>query len=163
MLKETDEEINRDLERAEEYEETIGRSTILGNNRFELSTGIIIAARFADKLRRVAIISLKNIVPREIIIRDISSLNKKLYDEIVNKRKMGKLDLIKILLEVYYDENNKKLVFDNIKLIHYLTEEQCVKYGDEKVKEIIDGLEKLRAENQKLKESLDKIKLIVSQ
>jgi len=72
------EEYSRDLERAEEYEQITARATALGKNKMELSTGLIIVARYADKLRRVALVAFSKMVPKEVIIRDIAELNKQL-------------------------------------------------------------------------------------
>ncbi|AWR97412.1 DUF2258 domain-containing protein [Acidianus sulfidivorans JP7] len=141
------EENQRDVERAEEYEQMTPRTVVLGENKFEISTGIIIAARYADKLRRVALVSLSKIVPKDIIIRDISEFNKQLYDEIVNKLKIDKLSIIKITVEVSYNSQDKKLNFNNLKIIRYYTEDECKKQYDAIVKE-----------NEKLKKEIEDIK-----
>jgi len=57
---------------------------------FKLSTGVIFAAGYANKLRRVALAVLGNNVPRDIIINEISKLNQELYKEIVEKMKIEK-------------------------------------------------------------------------
>ena len=145
------EEINRDMERAQEYEVTTSRVSPLGENRFELSTGIIIAARFADKLRRVALVSLSRIVDREIIIRDISELNKELFNKLT-EMKIGKLDLVKIVVEARYNREEKKLHFENVKITRYYTEEQCRAMNST-----------LSEENEMLKKELEKIKATLEQ
>ncbi|ABP95208.1 MULTISPECIES: DUF2258 domain-containing protein [Metallosphaera] len=145
------EEINRDMERAQEYEVTTSRVSPLGENRFELSTGIIIAARFADKLRRVALVSLSRIVDREIIIRDISELNKELFNKLT-EMKIGKLDLVKIVVEARYNREEKKLHFENVKITRYYTEEQCRAMNST-----------LSEENEKLRKELEKIKATLEQ
>ena len=151
------EEINRDMERAEEYEQTTSRVSALGKNKFELSTGLIIAARYADKLRRVALVAFSKFVPKDVIIRDISELNKQLYSKIVEEMKLNKLDVIKITLEAEYDDENKKLNFSNIRIIRYLTEEQC----EEKYKSIIEENEKIKKEISNLKEKLQDLVNII--
>ncbi|ARM76058.1 DUF2258 domain-containing protein [Acidianus manzaensis] len=140
-------ENQRDIERAEEYEQMTPRTVILGENKFEISTGLIIAARYADKLRRVALVSLSKIVPKDIIIRDISELNKQLYDEIVNKLKLDKLSVIRITVEAYYNSQEKKIVFSNLKINRYYTEDECKKEYENVIKE-----------NQKLKNEIEEIK-----
>ncbi|QGA69297.1 DUF2258 domain-containing protein [Sulfolobus sp. E11-6] len=147
------EEINRDMERAEEYEQTTTRVSALGQNKFELSTGLIIAARYADKLRRVALVAFSKIAPKEVIIRDVSELNKQLYSKIVEEMKLGKLDVIRISVDAEYDDQNKKLIFSNLRIIRYVTEEQCA----EKYKNVISENEKLKEEISELKKKLQDI------
>ncbi|BDB97971.1 DUF2258 domain-containing protein [Saccharolobus caldissimus] len=147
------EEINRDVERAEEYEQTTTRVSALGKNRFELSTGLIIAARYADKLRRVALVAFSKIAPRDIIIRDISELNKQLYTKIVEEMKVGKLDVIRILVDAEYDEQNQRLNFTNVRIIRYFTEDQC----KEKYADVIRENEELKKEIGELKQKLQDI------
>lgn len=147
------EEINRDVERAEEYEQTTTRVSALGKNKFELSTGLIIAARYADKLRRVALVAFSKIAPRDIIIRDISELNKQLYTKIVEEMKVGKLDVIRILVDAEYDEQNQRLNFTNVRIIRYFTEDQC----KEKYADVIRENEELKKEIGELKQKLQDI------
>ncbi|MCH4815989.1 MAG: DUF2258 domain-containing protein [Saccharolobus sp.] len=147
------EEINRDMERAEEYEQTTTRVSALGQNKFELSTGLIIAARYADKLRRVALVAFSKIAPKEVIIRDVSELNKQLYAKIVEEMKLGKLDVIRISVDAEYDDQNKKLIFSNLRILRYITEEQCV----EKYKDVVSENEKLKEEISELKKKLEDI------
>ncbi|MDT7861785.1 MAG: DUF2258 domain-containing protein [Saccharolobus sp.] len=147
------EEINRDVERAEEYEQTTTRVSALGKNKFELSTGLIIAARYADKLRRVALVAFSKIAPRDIIIRDISELNKQLYTKIVEEMKVDKLDVIRILVDAEYDEQNQRLNFTNVRIIRYFTEDQC----KEKYADVIRENEELKKEISELKQKLQDI------
>jgi len=147
------EEINRDVERAEEYEQTTTRVSALGKNKFELSTGLIIAARYADKLRRVALVAFNKIAPRDIIIRDISELNKQLYTKIVEEMKVDKLDVIRILVDAEYDEQNQRLNFTNVRIIRYFTEDQC----KEKYADVIRENEELKKEISELKQKLQDI------
>jgi len=147
------EEINRDVERAEEYEQTTTRVSALGKNKFELSTGLIIAARYADKLRRVALVAFSKIAPRDIIIRDISELNKQLYTKIVEEMKVDKLDVIRILVDAEYDEQNQRLNFTNVRIIRYFTEDQC----KEKYADVIRENEELKKKISELKQKLQDI------
>jgi len=150
-IKESEEQISRDFERAEEYQQLTARATAIGANKYELSTGLTIAARYADKLRRVAIVALGKIVPREVIIRDVSELNKQLYEEIVNKMKIDKLEVVRIAVDVFYDEKENKLRFENIRINRYYTEEKVKAL----LKEWEDRLKTLDEENKKLKSELD--------
>ncbi len=140
-------EEQRDIERAEEYVQLTPRTTALGGNKFELSTGLIIAARYADKLRRVALVALGKIAPRDVIIRDVSELNKKLFEEITS-RNIGKLDVIRLIVVAEYDPDQKKIKFENVQIQRFYTEEQCKKMQEDVLKE-----------NQRLKDELEKVKM----
>ncbi|MEM0373022.1 MAG: DUF2258 domain-containing protein [Sulfolobaceae archaeon] len=163
-----EEDISRDMERAEEYQQLTARATAISGNKYELSTGLIIAARYADKLRRVAFVALGKIVPKEIIVRDIGELNSKLYDELVNKMKVGKLDVIRIMVDVFYDEKEKKLKFDNIRITRYYTQEECKALSSEELKKLEEEnarlkeeLNRIKSEYEKIKSDLDKIRSIL--
>jgi hypothetical protein len=153
-----EEEIKRDLERAEEYEQTTVRVSAIGKNRFELSTGLIIAARYADKLRRVALVAFSKLAPKDVVVRDIAELNKQLYDVLVNQYKIGKLDVIRITVEAEYDDVEKKIKFDNIKINRYYTEEECRKISEPQIEELKNQINKLSQENEELKNKIKEIK-----
>lgn len=146
-------EEERDLERAEEYELMYSRGTLRGGNKFELSTGLIIAARFADKLRRVAIVALSKMAPKDVIIRDVSELNMRLHNEIVEKRKIGKLDIIKITVNGYYDQASNKIVWEDYKISKYVSEDEYNK--------LLKENELLKAENKQLKDKIEEIKKVL--
>jgi len=143
----------RDLERAEEYEHTTMRASAIGTNKFELSTGIIVAARFADKLRRVALVAFGKMVDKNVVLRDVAELNQELYEEIVNKRKIGKLDVIKILVDAEYDEKENRIKFSNIRIQHFVPEDECASR---------ENLERLQKENEELRSKLEKIKQMLT-
>jgi len=143
----------RDLERAEEYEHTTMRASAIGTNKFELSTGIIIAARFADKLRRVALVAFGKMVDKNVVLRDVAELNKELYEEIVNKRKIGKLDVIRIIVDAEYDEKENRIKFSNIRIQHFVPEDECASR---------ENLERLQKENEELRSKLEKIKQMLT-
>lgn len=151
------EEYSKDLERVEEYEQTTARATTLGKNKMELSTGLIITARYADKLRRVALVAFNKVAPKDVIIRDVSELNKQLYEKLVNEMKLDKLSLIKILVDAEYDEENKKLVFSNVRILRYYNEDEVKKI----CKEYEDKIKELEKEVQIYKEKVDKIEELV--
>ena len=144
------EEETRDLERAEEYEHTTMRASVIGTNKFELSTGIIIAARFADKLRRVALVAFSKLVDKNVVLRDVAELNQQLYDEIVNKRKIDKLDVIRIMVDAEYDPKENKIKFSNIRIQHFVPEEKCEDYA----KDLKEKVERLEKENKNLRDAL---------
>lgn len=108
----------------------------------ELRTGVIPAAGYADKLRRVAIAAFKKYVPLEVILRDVGELNKKLYKIMVEERKYEKRDLIRIVVNAKYDKNENKLVFDEPVIERFLPESKIEQFIQEKVKEIETNLKK---------------------
>jgi len=154
------EEERRDLERAAEYEQTVSRATVIGKNKVELSTGLIIAARYADKLRRVALVAFSKMVPRDIIIRDVAELNKQLYDTIVNQMKLDKLDVIRLLVDAEYDEENQKIKFSNVRIIRYYTEEECNKKNEEVVRQMEEYKKKYEELSRQMEEFKQKIKQV---
>lgn len=126
----------------------------VGSIKVQLTTGTIIAARYAVKLRKVALATLKeHKVPTEVIIRDVSELNKQLYDELINKRGVGKLDVVRITVDAEYSPQEGKLKFSNLKIVRYVPEENCLSAPD-----IQKRLNELQEENRKLKEMLEDIK-----
>jgi Uncharacterized protein conserved in archaea len=66
----------------------------------ELRTGIIVAARFADKLRRAAFAAFSRTVPEDVILRDIAELNRLIYEEMM-KMNIDKLALVRISVRCY--------------------------------------------------------------
>ena len=159
--KEPPEEVSRDLERAEEYEATVARSTVLGANRYQISTGVIIAARYADKLRRVALVALGKYVPKDVVIRDVAELNKQLYHEIVEQRKLGKLDLIRVTVTLRYDEGEKRLVFEDVKIDTFVEESKCKEPYEKQIAELKGQLEALAEENSRLKDVINRAKEVL--
>ena len=139
-------EEKRDVERVEEYRQIYSMVSLKGVYEAELSTGVIRAVRFTDKIRRVVIAAFSRIAPLEVILRDVGEFNKKLYDEIVEKRKYKKSDLIKIVVDARYDKDENRIIFGEPDIIRYVPEVE---------------LEKLKEENKKLKGVLEKIKEIV--
>ena len=154
------EDYSRDVERAEEYEQTTARATAIGKNKMELSTGLIIAARYADKLRRVALVAFSKLVPKDIILRDVAELNKELYEKIVNEMKLDKLDVIRIIVDAEYDEKEQKLVFSNLRIQRYYNEDEvkkvCSEY-EEKIKSLeaqIENYKKIISQVEELLKGL---------
>ncbi len=134
---------------------------IQGKTAFQLSTGLIIAARYANKLRRVALVSLGNSVPKDVIIRDISEINKKLFDELITKNKIDKLDVIRLTVKAVYDPENKKLELEEYKIVRYVPEEKCISLSQEDLLRIKKENEKLKAEINSLKEKLKEIEQMI--
>ena len=151
---------NKSNEGVQEKEtETAG--SVGARTAFQLSTGLIIAARYANKLRRVALVSLGNSVPKDVIIRDISEINKKLFDELITKNKIDKLDVIRLTVKVVYDPENKKLELEEYKIVRYVPDEKCIGMSQEDLLNIKEENEKLKAEINSLKEKLKEIEQII--
>ena len=140
-------EERRDIERVEEYRQIYSMVSLKGLYEVELSTGVIRAARFADKMRRVVIAAFGRIAPIEVILRDVSEFNKRLYEEIVEKRKYAKGDLIKITVDAKYDKEANRIVFGEPSIVRYVPETE---------------LEELREENRKLKDVIRKLKEVIA-
>jgi len=138
------EDVERDKERVVEYEKLYSGFTIQGPLTVELRTGIIVAARFADKLRRAAFAAFSKTVPEDVILRDIAELNKSIYDEMTRKN-IDKLALVRINVVVSYDQKNNKLNFSNMKIERLYTEDEVDKIVREKCGELEQKLERIKS------------------
>ncbi|MEM0344865.1 MAG: DUF2258 domain-containing protein [Thermofilaceae archaeon] len=144
----SEEEITRDEARVEEYRQLYSTVALKAARTVELRTGIIPAARFADKIRRVALAAFKGYAPRDVIIRDVSEFNKKLYEVIVNKMGCAKGDLVRIVVDVAYDEEGQKLIFGEPKIDKFVPESELRAEYEAKIKE-------LEAERDRLARALE--------
>jgi len=139
----SEEEVARDEARVEEYRKLYTGVSLKAARTAELRTGIIPAARFADKMRRVALAAFKGYAPREVIIRDVAEFNKKLYDIIVNQMKCEKGDLIRIIVDVTYDEEGQRLIFGEPKIERFVPESQIRAEYEKRIRELEEEREKL--------------------
>lgn len=137
------EDVERDKERAAEYEKLYSGFTIQGPLTVELRTGIIIAARFADKIRRAAFAAFAKTVPEDVILRDVSEFNKIIYDEMV-KRNIDKLALVRISVVVSYDQKSNKLNFSRLKIERLYSEDEVNKIINEKCGELEKKIEQIK-------------------
>lgn len=144
----SEEEVVRDEDRVEEYKQLYTGITLKAPRTVELRTGIIPAARFADKIRRVALAAFKGYAPRDVIVRDVSEFNQQLYEIIVKKMGCGKGDLIRINIDVVYDEEKQKLIFGEPKIDKLVPESDIRAFYEDKIN-------KLKDENTKLLEELE--------
>ena len=138
------EDVERDKERVVEYEKLYSGFTVQGPLTVELRTGIIVAARFADKLRRAAFAAFSKTVPEDVILRDIAELNKSIYDEMIRKN-IDKLALVRISVVVLYDQKNNKLNFSNMKIERLYMEDEVDKIVREKCGELEQKLERIKS------------------
>lgn len=117
---------------------------------FELNTGVIPSAIYADKLRRTALAIIKN-VPTQIIIRDIAELNKQLYTKLIEEMKIEKGEPIRITLRAKYNPELQKIEFSDLKIVKYVNEELLKnKYESE--------ISKLNSELNELKNKIEEVK-----
>ncbi len=141
------EDVERDKARVAEYEHIYPGFSFKTPQAVELRTGIIVAARFADKVRRAVFAAFGKIVPENVILRDVAEFNKKLYDELVS-RGIGKIDLVRISVEVSYDPEKQKLVFGEPKIEKLYTEEEVKglleKLVEEKCGEALKKIEEIK-------------------
>jgi len=141
-----EENIQRDIEKAQENVELYGGHLLKAPNKYEIRTGVIIAARFADKLRRTAFAVFGGVVPKEEIIRATSELNKKIYERLVSMG-VGKLDIVRISVEASIEGG--KLIFGEPKIewfVPHTEVEKRVKECEEKFAEIKQKIESLLKE-----------------
>jgi len=138
-----EENIERDIEKAHEHMELYGGHVLKAPNRYELRTGVVIAARFADKLRRTAFAVFGGVVPRKEIVQATAELNKKIFEKLIAMG-VGKLDIVRITAEAAVEGN--KLVFGEPKIEWFIPHaevekrlQECERRMDE-VKQRIESL-----------------------
>jgi len=112
-----EENLERDIEKAHEHVELYGGHVLKAPNRYELRTGVVVAARFADKLRRTAFAVFGRVLPKEEIVRTTAELNRKIFEKLTTMG-VGKLNLVRITVEATVEGN--KLVFGEPKIEWFL-------------------------------------------
>jgi len=153
-----EEEVARDEARVEEYRQLYSMVTLKAARTVELRTGIIPAARFADKIRRVALAAFKGYAPREVIVRDVSEFNRHLYDIIVNKMGCAKGDLIRVTVEVAYDEEGRRLVFGEPHIDKFVPESEVKAAYEARIKELEEERARLAKELEAERSRLAQVK-----
>nr|WP_287069630.1 DUF2258 domain-containing protein [Pyrobaculum sp.] len=141
-----EENIQRDMEKAQENIELYGGHLLKEPNRYEIRTGVVVAARFADKLRRTAFAVFGGVVSREEIVRATSELNKKIYEKLISMG-VGKLDIVRISVEASIEGG--KLAFGEPKIewfVPYSELQRRVEDCEKKVAEIRKKIEALLQE-----------------
>lgn len=138
-----EENVQRDVEKAQESIDLYGGHLLKAPNKYEIRTGVVVAARFADKLRRTAFAVFGGVVPREEIVRAVSELNKKIYEKLISMG-AGKLDIVRITVEVAIEGG--RLVFGDPEIelfVPHSEVQECEKKLaeiKEKVKALLDGI-----------------------
>ncbi|MFP3190297.1 MAG: DUF2258 domain-containing protein [Thermoproteota archaeon] len=113
----------------------------------KISTGVVVAAIFADKLRRTILAALGKNVPKDILIAEVAKLNQELYKKIVEEMKTDKRDPIQITLNAIYDKQLNKLEFRDIAIERFLPESK-----------VTSAIESANRELNALKEEIEKLK-----
>lgn len=99
---------------------------------YELSSGLVIAGAYADKIRRTLFAQAKtNNLSNDEIVRASAELNVILYEILVNKLKIDKGDTVRIRIE--YNINNGKIEW----LYNTLKIEAFRRINDEEISKII--------------------------
>ncbi|MFN3622200.1 MAG: single- stranded DNA-binding family protein, partial [Nitrososphaerales archaeon] len=80
--------------------------------KVELRTGVIPAALYAGKLRKVALAVFRSLAPRDVILRDVAKLNQTLYGKLVEELKLSKGDFVRITVKAFYDKDKGELSFE---------------------------------------------------
>jgi hypothetical protein len=137
-----EENIERDIEKAHEHMELYGGHILKAPDKYELRTGIVIAARFADKLRRTAFAVFGRVLPREEILRATTELNKKIFEMLISMG-VGKLDLVRITVEATVERN--KLVFGEPKIEWFIPHTEVEKRLQECEKRISEVKQKIES------------------
>ncbi len=87
----------------------------------QLSTGLVIAGAYADKVRRVAFAQLrdelkKGTITADVVVRRTAELNRLLYDILVNKLKVDKGDVVRIRIEYEISDSDLKWKLDTLQI-----------------------------------------------
>ncbi|MFN7105593.1 MAG: single- stranded DNA-binding family protein [Pyrobaculum sp.] len=141
-----EENVQRDIEKAQENIELYGGYVLKAPNRHEIRTGVIIAARFADKIRRAIFAAFGHVAPKEEIVKTIAELNKRIYEKLTSMG-VGKLDVVRISVEI--KANNGKLTFGEPHIewfIPYTEIQKRIEECEKKIAEIREKIESLLKE-----------------
>jgi hypothetical protein len=87
----------------------------------QLSTGLVIAGAYADKIRRVAFAQLreelkKGRIASDVIVRRTAELNRLLYDVLVNRLRIDKGDVVRIRIEYEVEEGDLKWKLETLQI-----------------------------------------------
>lgn len=99
---------------------------------YELSSGLVIAGGYADKIRRTLFAQAKSLnITNDEVVRAAAELNVILYEILVNRLKIDKGDVVRVRLE--YNVNNGKIEW----IYHTLRVEAFRRINDEEIESIV--------------------------
>ncbi|MCS7093727.1 MAG: DUF2258 domain-containing protein [Candidatus Aenigmarchaeota archaeon] len=125
-----------------------------------LSTGFVIVGAYAKKIRKTLFAQFKDKIKDKEIVGKLAyasaQLNKVIFEIVVNKLRLEKGDLVKIMIEYDFDENKKEIVwkFDKLKIFSFrrVPQEEIEKV----VEEVVEKLKEIKLyEVEKLGETVD--------
>ncbi len=87
----------------------------------QLSTGLVIAGAYADKVRRVAFAQLreelrKGSISSDVVVRRTAELNRLLYDILVNRLRLDKGDVVRIRVEYEVEGGDLRWKLDTLQV-----------------------------------------------
>ncbi len=132
--------------------------SIQSSEKVELRTGVIPAALYAGKLRKVALAVFKTLVPRDVILRDIAKLNQILYGKLVEELKLGKGDFVRISVKAFYDKDKGELLFEDPHIERLVFEMDVKQTYEAKIRELEEALRKAETEKEYYRRQLENLK-----
>lgn len=128
-----------------------------------LSTGFVVAAGYADKLRRTLFALTKGKVSSEEVVRAAAEINQYLFQKIVEEMKVDKLDVVRI--RVPFEIKDGQIVWDkeNVQIEVYKRAEhaqlaEAMAEAHKASEDLKKDIEELEAKLDELKEYYKKIK-----
>lgn len=119
----------------------------------ELSTGLVIAGAYADKLRRTLFAQLRDLVKQnkdfaKEVARASAEVNTLIYIVLVEKLKADKGDVVRIRIQYDVEDNKIKWYYDTLRIEYFkrVPDEQVTKIVEETVKEKAEEIRRQYAE-----------------
>ncbi|MBS7611296.1 DUF2258 domain-containing protein [Candidatus Bathyarchaeota archaeon] len=126
--------------------------------KVELRTGVIPAALYAGKLRKVALAVFRSLAPRDVILRDVAKLNQTLYGKLVEELKLSKGDFVRITVKAFYDKDKGELSFEVPHVERLVFESDVKQTYEAKIRELEEALRKAETEREYYRKQLENLK-----